>query len=673
MRFHTRTHTLLTRIILTALILCLLLMAGCNDDDDDDNDSANSVDDVGDDDSHAIIYDPLPEGATPYISADGLPVPTGRYSDETLRQSLDGQWFFVEDPSGTGDAHQWFAPEHDRSQWREITVPGVWNAEFPELFTYNGVGWFALRFDVSGLWPESDYPPEMLLRFGAVFLNSKVYLNGALLGEHRGGYTPFHLPCGRLLKQTGNILVVRADNRITWNTVPVDTLTHLHSHGWWPYGGISRSVTLHDLPDPWLFKLEPSFIHEDSDKLWITLGVRADEAGVVKLSWLLESPVGNEREGALDINVPGPGVHIYRFPIKAETPAVWSRENPENMYRLTLSDPSGGDGLTVRFGYRSFVTDSDEIFLNGKRDYWRGINRHSDYPRQGSVETENSIWREVALIKELNANHVRPGHYPVAERLLDALADAGVTVMEEIPVYQFFLGQVADEGLLENAAHQLGEMIERDKNNPAILAWSIGNEYANYFPGSFTLTKTLGGEARRLDPTRPVATVISNASCVVPLDFCLHNVDIIGVNEYYGWYMGQTPGAGKCLDLIHDMYPNKPIVATEFGAGAVAGRHLDAEPGPEPLGDHSYTEDWQAWFLEQHLNQFLDRDYLSGVMPWVMADFRMVWNPSTGDPHPVYFTNLKGLMTHDRRTKKMSFDLVAGMYEDIEQFGPFSY
>ena len=85
-------------------------------------------------------------------------------------------------------------------------------------------------------------------------------------------------------------------------------------------------------------------------------------------------------------------------------------------------------------------------------------------------------------------------------------------------------------------------------------------------------------------------------------------------------------------------------------------------PAPEPLGAHSYAEDWQEWYYRQQFNHILSRDYVSGTMPWVLADFRMEWNPSTGDPHPVALTNLKGLTTHDRSERKMAFDVVADIY-----------
>ena len=607
--------------------------------------------------------EPADPGSVPHIIAGSLPVPTWRTEDRSLRQSIDGAWRFLENPDEVGHRQQWYSPGLDRTGWRSIEVPGVWNAAFPDLLDYEGIGWYATEFDVAG-GPTDEAPGRMMLRFGAVFLRSRIYLNGVFLGEHEGGYTPVHIETSEALRRIDNVLVVRADNRIGWDTIPVDTRTHLGKHGWWPYGGISRSVTLHDLGDPWIFKLEPAFVSGEG-RLEVTLGLWSRSRHEdLALTWKLEGPSGGRFEGNVHLSVPGRGVHTYRFWIDAPAPAVWSRSRPENLYRLTLADPAGGDGLTVRFGHRTFGLDGSKMLLNGERDFWRGISRHSDYPDTGSVETEGTIAREVSILGDLHVNHVRPGHYPVDPRLLDVLCDAGITILEEVPVYQLFIGQMDDPDLIAQARLQLGEMIERDKNNPAILAWSVGNEYANYFPGAATLTAELAGEARRLDPGRPVGAIITNVSCVVPVDFALDHVDLIGVNQYYGWYFGALPDAPCCMDTIHRMHPDKPIVATEFGAGAVAGNHLEGEPCPEALDDHGYTEEWQAWYLEEQFEGLLARPYLSGTMPWVLADFRMEWNPSTGKPHPVPGMNLKGLLTHDRSTRKMAFGVVSGIYGD---------
>ena len=102
---------------------------------------------------------------------------------------------------------------------------------------------------------------------------------------------------------------------------------------------------------------------------------------------------------------------------------------------------------------------------------------------------------------------------------------------------------------------------------------------------------------------------------------------------------------------------------SEFGAGAVAGHHLDpGTVGPESNHNHSYSEEYQTWLLEAHLDAAHEAG-IDGTMPWVLADFHMEWNPSTGDPHPVAWTNLKGLCTHDR-TPKESYDAVQAYYQD---------
>ena len=505
----------------------------------------------------------------------------------------------------------------------------------------------------------------MMVRFGAIFLRSKIYVNGELAGEHQGGHTPIHIPLVDKLKARDNLIVVRADNRITWQTIPADTYFHPGAHGWWPYGGITRAVTLHKLPDPWIFKVEPRFDSANGNVI-VKMGIWADsDFSTHKINYVLKTPLGEKLRGEVEINIDRIGFRAYKFIIETPPPELWSREHPENIYLLILEDKTGGDFTAVRFGYRTFEIDGTEIFLNGEKDFWLGINRHSDYPDQGPVETEASIDLEIEKLLKLNVNHIRPGHYPVDEKLLDALCDSGITILEEIPVYQLQFGQMSNEHLLQVASYQMAEMVERDKNNPAILAWSVGNEYGNFWPGSGILTQALSSKAKQFNPARPTLAVIANVSCVVPIDFALRHVDMIGINQYYGWYMGNVQGAGRCMDTIHNMYPNKPLIATEFGAGAVAGRFLESEPGPEGNHYHSYSEDYQLWFLQNHFDLILAKDYISGTMPWVFSDFRMEWDPSTADPHPVTGMNLKGLLSHDRNYEKLSFKYVSDLYRDF--------
>ena len=632
--------------------------------DDDDNNDASDMPDV--DRRHAA----LPEGDVPYVQVGGLPVPTHRTADDTDVMSLDGTWLFATDPDDVGQNAQWFDESYDRGAWVEIAVPGSFSTEIPELLDYKGVGWYARSFDVPAGVSDAEME-SMFLRFGAIFLRSQVYVNGTEVVFHHGGYTPVFAPAIGLLQRTGNVVVVRADNRITWGSIPVDTYFHPGSHGWWPFGGITRPVSLHTLPVNWLFKIEPRFVSA-AGGVELTLGVRhGGFGGGTVVEFELAGPDGVTTSGTRRLTLPYAGVHMFRFKLATDAPRVWSREAPDNLYVLTVRD-AGGDEASVRFGYRDLRVDGNRIMLNGRRDFWRGINRHSDHAASGPVESAQTVARDVERMRQLHVNHTRPGHYPVDERLLDALLEAGITIIEETPVYQLQFGQMQDEHLLAVAAQQMAEVIERDKNNPAILAWSLGNENGSYWPTSGVLTSHMNAQAKRFDPWRPTIVVVANETCEVPINFTLEHVDIMGVNQYYGWYMGKvSPGAGQCMDTIHRLFPDKPIVATEFGAGALAGRHLPEgqEPGRESLTDHSYSEEFQAWFLEQQMNQLLARDYLSGTMPWVLADFRMEWNPTTGNPHPVVGMNLKGLLTHDRETEKLSFGLISDIYGELAEDG----
>jgi len=215
------------------------------------------------------------------------------------------------------------------------------------------------------------------------------------------------------------------------------------------------------------------------------------------------------------------------------------------------------------------------------------------------------------------------------------------------------LGQIANPELVENALRTLAEMIERDRNHPSVIIWSIGNENLTLFFKTARKTyQELYQLAKKLDPSRAVTFALLTSPYLSPaFERSADLADIISVNEYYGWYFGKISGAGRFFDRLHKKYPDKPVVVSEFGAGAVLGWR-------DPKAEKKFSEDYQARLLRETWEQILEREWIVGGMPWVFADFRCGW---FGDEHPVPGMNLKGIVDYERR-KKLSYQSLQEFY-----------
>ncbi len=640
------------------MLLCILLPAayGCSGKTTAQSPDGDSTD------PGTLALQVAGEGI--WYEHNGLPYPNGDTGTNVL--SLNGLWRFLEDPVDRGLTEGWAHRDWDLSIWRSVRVPGVWNAAFEELFHYKGVGWYAV--DV-----HTPQPPERpVLSFGAVFLTCDVYVNGERVGGHQSGYTPFWVDASDAWTAGRNRVVLRVSNRITGKTIPTDTLTNPGSHGWWPYGGIFRDVWLQDWPEVLAFRLDVRYglspdLMQAALSLLVGLKGFAPGGSTVSVEVALFGPgEGKVMEGVSGpVQVPeGEVVHL-EVTGDLDPVRLWDVGSPQ-VYRIQirLRDAEGREiqKATHRTGFRLFEIQQGDFYLNGRRHVLRGINRHDDVPGRGSALNDADVEQDLDLIQALGADHTRPGHYPVHPGILSGCRDRGITVTEEIPVYQLAFQQFMDPDLREASRRQLIEMIERDRNNPAVILWSISNETWTFLPTGQDFAAMEVDVVREWDPSRPVTSALLNSLCFIP-DGTVDLLDVMSLNEYFGWYIGRVEDVANCLRFIKRLYPDKPIILSEFGAGAEPGRHIDPDTvGREPLDDHSYAEEFQAWLLSAHLDAAHEAG-LDGTMPWILHDFHMEWNPSTGKPHPVDWTNLKGLTSQDR-IPKQSFDLVRSYYED---------
>jgi beta-glucuronidase len=563
--------------------------------------------------------------------------------------SLNGRWQTIVDPYESGYYDYRYQPgengyfqdrqPRDESDLVEysfeksplLDVPGDWNTQQEKLLFYEGTIWYKKSFDF-----RSKPDTRVFLYFGAANYQAHVYLNGQKLGEHTGGFTPFNFEVTHRLRDGGNFVVVKVDNTRHRDAVPtVNT-------DWWNYGGLTRRVMLVEVPSVFIrdyfIQLArgsqgrvSGWVQVDGANAHQTVRVRIPEAGV-------DQSFETDPAGRAEVS----------FDARLE---LWTPGSPR-LYRVEIS--SLGDTVRDSIGFRSIETRGTEILLNGKPIFLRGVSLHEEAPfRSGRAFNEADARTLLGWAQELGCNFVRLAHYPHNEFMTRTADRMGLLVWSEIPVYWTILWD--DPGTLANAKRQLTEMIVRDKNRASVVLWSMANETPQS-EARLGFLRQLTDLARRLDPTRLLTAALERRytdRVTLLIDDPLGQyLDVLGCNEYLGWYDGLPE---KCDRVEWKSAYDKPLVMSEFGAGALYGRHA----GPLTRWSEEYQES-----VYLHQTDMLRRiPFLSGTTPWILMDFR---SPRRPLPQIQDFFNRKGLVS-DRGEKKKAFFVLQEFYRELKK------
>ena len=565
--------------------------------------------------------------------------------------SLNGSWQVIIDPYETGYYDYRFQPradgyfkndkpkspsdlvEYDFDSSPQLQVPGDWNSQDQRLLFYEGTLWYKKSFD----YQKRDRK-RLFVYFGAANYVADVYLNGEKLGRHEGGFTPFNFEITSLVKDKDNFLVVKVDNKRRRDAVP--TL----NTDWWNYGGITREVSLVELPT--------TFIED----YFLQLGKRSfgEIQGFVKLngatsgeSISIEIPEANLKQ---TVTTDSRGYAQVRFPAKLQ---LWTPDNPK-LYEVVISSQS--DSIRDRIGFRSIEAKGADILLNGKPIFLRGISIHEESPlRGGRAFSEDDARMLLGWARELGCNFVRLAHYPHNENMVRLADELGIMVWAEIPVYWTILWD--NQETLKNAQNQLGELITRDRNRASVILWSVANETPVSEPRNRFL-KSLIDSARTLDPTRLITAAnerhYADPSTQVVDDPLGQFLDVLGCNEYVGWYDGLPE---KADGLTWKVTLNKPLVISEFGADALYGKHGDK--------GQRWTEEYQKDVYEHQIAMLKKIPSLRGMSPWILTDFRSPRRPLPGIQD---FFNRKGLIS-SRGERKQAFFVLQKFYRELMKEG----
>jgi beta-glucuronidase len=581
--------------------------------------------------------------------------PSGRYL-------LGGEWLFRRDTTGAGLSQHW-QRQSATAGWAPVTVPNAWNAtDQSEASMHGGVGWYRKDFRL----PSGSTRYSWVVRFESVNYRSWVWLNGKRLGTNTGAYLPFEFVIpAKALKRTGvNRLVIRVDSRRTRADFPPagDNVAGSAIGGWWNYSGILREVYLRRVEgsDFTAVQVRPVL---PCSTCTATVKFRAlvRNAGAAARPIHVTATFGGKPVGLGTKTVRGGATRVFTGSVRVANPSLWSPDHP-SLYPVTLK--AGAASYFLRTGIRSVKVVNGHLLLNGRQLNFRGVGLHEDSKQFGFAINNQIRDQFISWTRELGATLIR-SHYPLHPYLEEQADKLGIMLWSEIPIYQVHTKYLKYASVKSLAAKMLRQNILTNNAHPSIIVWSIQNELSTRVgPSQGALIRQQAAIAHRMDPSRPVGLAVAaypSAGCQAGYA----PIDVIGLNDYFGWYPGpggtlaDEEGLSPYLDAVHNCYPNKALVITETGAEA-------NRDGPE---EEKGTYQFQVDFADYHFGVYATKPFLSGAIWWGLQEFRVRPTWDGGNPRPSSPIHTKGLITQDGVRKPAFFELQR-IFRSTQQIGP---
>jgi beta-glucuronidase len=613
-------------------------------------------------------------GVTGVADAQGVSYPAtpptagALYRDgQDGRYLLGGTWLYRADTGDVGLAQGWWRDVAATDGWSPVTIPNAYNAGDQSQASMNGyVGWYRRDFTLpSGAFGGyvAKANRHWIIRFESVNYRATVWLNGHELGSHGGAYVPFELDLHDL-RPGVNRLIVRVDNRRTPADLPPGP-----GGQWWNYGGILREVYLRAVQTADLSQVQIQTLHP-CPRCAATIHEQVVVRNVTGARQMvrLRGTYGSARLDFGPATIAAHATWTATATARVPHPSLWAPGHPK-LYAATLSllDSRGRHlgGYFTWSGIRTIkVTPDGRLELNGRLLDLRGVNLHEQTLAGGAALSVGQTAQLVSWVEQLGGTIIR-AHYPVGPEMEEMADRDGILIWSEIPVFQVQSPFLSQPGWLAHAHAMLQDNIESNENHPSILLWSVGNELpspatpaeARYIAGATAL-------AKQLDPTRPVGLAVSNwpgLACQGAWD----PVDVIGDNEYFGWFSAGGGGdddrdaLGPFLDTVRACYPTKAIMVTEFGFDG-------SRDGPvEERGTYAFQADAVAF----HLGVFATKPWLSGAMYFALQNYVAFPQYSGGDPRPDPPYNQKGLVDFAGNLKP-AWSAVSQIYHSTVQIAP---
>ena len=517
-----------------------------------------------------------------------------------------------------------YSPKFDASKWsatwKNVNLPHDWVVDLPYApeashshgyktvgykYPETSVGWYRKTFTV----PHEDHGKHLYLQFDGIFRDARVWVNGFYLGHEPSGYATHTYDITEYLNYgEDNLITVRADATL--------------EEGWFYEGaGIYRHV--------WLNKVAPvhvapfgtfiySTLEAPFDKALLTIETTVENSGLkggdYRLRHILRDAEGKEvgRCEASGKALLPKERQLTTGQLQLDNPNLWSTDAPYLYTLLTevYQEDKLVDTYTTVTGIRHVAFDADRgFFLNGRPLKLKGANMHQDHPGVGvGIPDALQIYR-LKQLKSFGCNAYRSSHNPMTPEMLDACDSLGILVIEENRLV----------GVNEEHPRLLKRMIERDRNHPSIILWSIGNEEwgIEWEESGTRIAATMREYCHRFDPTRLVTAASSSGPTI------LIPVDVAGYN-----YILQNP-----VEQHRKDYPQRCAYGSEETTGSgTRGIYFDAYDkghmmayNRKPNGPDSLLN-----CISRGWKFYDERSYLAGIFYWTGFDYR-------GEPTPMTF------------------------------------
>jgi len=550
----------------------------------------------------------------------------------------------------------------DDSGWGTISLPHTWNHSDGQdggNNYYRGVGWYRKSVDL----PPAYTGKSVYLKFNSANCKTDLYVNGAFIGTHIGGFAAFVFD---ITKQVSfgkrNTIVAKVDNS---NSILVPPLSADFTF----FGGITRSVELlildpiHISPNRsgscGVFVTQNKVTGAGADITVSTLvdntGPTTSSIGVATKILTGEGRVLHSKNSSVRIAGNSSQNVDQLFSIK--NPHLWNGKKDPYLYKVlveVIRHRTKTDSITQPLGLRFYSVDKDSgFYLNGTRYPLHGVAFHEDRRDKGRAISMEDRKQDLDLLNELGCTYLRLAHYQHDQFVYDYCDEKGIIVWTEIPVINNI--DTSTPLYADNARQQLTELIRQNYNHPSVCFWGLFNEI-DYKPGPdpTPLVRELNSLAHALDSTRlttAAAMFDERPEHWIP--------DLISWNKYFGWYVGNVKDFGRWLDSIRARHPDLKIGVSEYGVGANTQDHSQNPRQPNPGGPF-HPEEYQNLYHETYWKEIEARPFLYATSMWVGFDFSSDGRNEGKNPG----VNDKGLITQDRTVKKDAYFFYKANWND---------
>lgn len=455
-------------------------------------------------------------------------------NSSSLYQTLNGKWKFNWVKQVSERPEKFYKSNFDDSNWKEITVPSCWEMQgygtpIYTNFTYpfknnppfiqaqegytneietNPVGSYKRNFNIPENWEDK----EIFVHFDGVYSGFFIWINGKKVGYSQGANNVSEFNISKYIKTGSNTISVQV---FRWTDG-----SYLEDQDMFRMSGIHKDVYLFATPKVHIrdFLIQSEFLDDNLNKatLSTTFWVKNNENKTINNATIEVQLLKEDGSEVFKDECPILGLKKgaesqFNLKTAVQNPELWSAERPYLYTALLIlrdNDNKITEVLSTKFGFRKIEIKNNRVYINNEQVFFKGVNRHETHPEFGRTVPVETIEKDIVMMKNYNINTVRTSHYPNQPKTYALFDYYGLYIMDEADIENHGNQSISNKkSWLPAYADRVERMIQRDKNHPSVIFWSMGNE-----GGNGQNFHEIANLARQLDPTRIVHYEAKNES-----------------------------------------------------------------------------------------------------------------------------------------------------------------